>query len=194
MPGHRCLLICTRVSQGSQQTHHSYVLLPMKTESSPWTFKMPRCLLLERLSESLFITVVCYIWITRVPMVWFSATAVGSSVSPVHKVIFMILCIWHRSCFMPLHHGLWKRSKKVKSVTFPPFLFPYWMNSIYRLLLFSFSNGCVPKDIWVKSAKFLHGAKVTNLHHMITIWFCPSKILDFPYAIAYQSSSHAVIK
>lgn len=195
MPGHGCLLICTAVSQGSQQAQHSYVLLPVKTESSPWTFKIPECLLLERLSESLFIIVVCYILITRAHVLWFSATAVvGSSVSPVHKVISMMLCIWHRSCFMPLHHRLWNRSKKVIPVTFSPFLFPYWINSSDRLLLFSFSNGHVPKDIWIKLEKFLLGAKVTNPHHMITAWFCPSKTLDFPYAIACQSSLDAVIK
>lgn len=154
---------------------------------------MPKCLLLERLPESFFLIVVCYKSITGV--LWFPATAiVGSSVSPLHKVIFRLLCIWHRRCFMPLDHRLWKRSKKVIPVTFSPFLFLYWINSSYRLLLFYFSNEHVPKDIWVKSAKFLNGAKVTNPRHMITTWLCPSKVLDFPYAIAYQSSLDAVIK
>lgn len=193
MPGHRYLLICIAVSQGSQQTWHSYVLLSMKTESSSWTFQMPKILLLKRLSESLFIIVVCYISITGVHVLWFSAMAiVRSSVSPLHKVIFMILCIWHRSCSVPLHHRLWKRSKKVIPVTFSPFsILDKWL---LQIASFSFSNEHVPKGIWVKSAKCLHGAKVTNPHHMITTWFCPSKTLDFPYAIARQWSLDAVIK
>lgn len=111
------------------------------------------------------------LWCGSLP---FTAVA-GSSVSPLHKVVFMILCIWHRTCLVSVRHRAWKRPRKVIAVPFSPFLLPYLTNGSYRLLLFSFPNGHVPRDVWVKSAKFLHGIRVLNPHHIIATWYEPQQ-------------------
>lgn len=67
--------------------------------------------------------------ITRMPAVLRCGSlpltaVVGSSVSPLHKVITMILCIWHRTCFVSVCHRAWKRPRKGHSCALPSLSFP----------------------------------------------------------------------
>jgi len=61
---------------------------------------------------------------------------VGSSVSFLHKVVFMIFCIWHRTRSVSVHHRAWKRHRKVHSCALPSLSFPTADKWIIRIASF----------------------------------------------------------